>query len=115
MHLTLYQYYVSARRIIRIPETTKAGTILETFHIRSNPSSYRGIFCRLIEYGGDSTALTSPESFSLSTGVPAQAKGQSRCDLKLAKELDYEARSMFILQIVAEVGKILKDCDWYLN
>ena len=80
--------------------------MLETFYIRSNPSSFRGIACRLIEYGGDSTALKSPKSFSLSSGVPARTKGQSRCDLKLAKKLDYEARSMFVLQIVAEVCKI---------
>ena len=80
--------------------------MLEAFYVRSNPTSFRGISCRLIEYGGDSIALPSPEVFSLSSGVPAEVKGQSRCDLKLAKKLDYEARSTFVLQIVAEVKKI---------
>ena len=94
----------SSSRIIRISETTNVGKILETFFVRSNPKSFRGISCRLIEYGGDSRILKSPETFSLTSGVPAQIKGQSRCDLKLAKKLDYEARSMFVLQIIAEVS-----------
>ena len=99
----LINIHCSSSRIIRIPETTKVGTLLETFYVRSNPQSFRGIACRLIEYGGDSAVLNSPETFSLTSGVPAQTKGQSRCDLKLSKKLDYEARSMFVLQIIAEV------------
>ena len=93
----------SSSRIIRISETTNVGKLLEKFYVRSNPKSFRGISCRLIEYGGNSRSLKSPETFSLTSGVPAQTKGQSRCDLKLAKKLDYEARSMFLLQIIAEV------------
>jgi hypothetical protein len=96
--------HFSSTRIIRISETTNVGKLLETFYVRSNPKSFRGISCRLIEYGGDSKSLKYPETFSLTSGVPAQTKGQSRCDLKLAKKLDYEARSMFVLQIIAEVS-----------
>ena len=33
-------------------------------------------------------------------------KDQSKCNLKLIKKLDYEARSAFIIQIVAEVRYI---------
>ena len=91
-------------RIIRIPETTKVGTTLETFYIRSNPKSFRGIACNLIEYGESSSVLKVPQSFSLSSAVPARTKGQSRCDLKLKEKLDYEARSMFVLQLIAEVS-----------
>ena len=100
-----------SRRIIRIPENTEVDTTLETFYVRSNPKSFRGISCRLIEYDAESTVLKSPQSFSLTSGVPARVKGQSRCDLKLVNKLDYEARSTFVLQVVAEV-KIVKYNRW---
>ena len=103
--------FFRSRRIIRIPENAEVGTTLETFYVRSNPKSFRGISCRLIEYDAESTVLKSPQSFSLTSGVPARVKGQSRCDLKLANKLDYEARSTFVLQVVAEV-KIMKYNRW---
>ena len=98
------QFHFSSSRIIRIPETTEIGTTLETFYIRSSPKSFRGIACNLIEYGESSAVLKAPKSFSLSSAVPAQTKGQSRCDLKLGEKLDYEARSMFVMQVIAEVS-----------
>ena len=101
--MTRKSSYFRSSRIIRIPETTEVGTRLETFYIRSNPKSFRGIACNLIEYGGSSAVLTEPQSFSLSSAVPARTKGQSRCDLKLREKLDYEARSMFVMQVIAEV------------
>ena len=36
-------------------------------------------------------------------GLPTAISDQSRCDLKLKKRLDYETKSSFVLQILAEV------------
>ena len=41
--------------------------------------------------------------FDLDPGVQTNVKEISRCELKLMKKLDYEARSAFIVQIIAEV------------
>ncbi len=40
--------------------------------------------------------------FSVS-GLPTAIPDQSRCDLKLKKKLDYETKSSFVMQILAEV------------
>ena len=90
--------FVGPKRIVKVKETAKVGTLIDTFHVMSNPDAFRGIHCRLHEIGG----RRSKPFFKLSSGFPAQRKGQTRCDLRLAHELDYEARSTFILQIVAE-------------
>ena len=42
--------------------------------------------------------------FDLNPGYKTNVKEISRCDMKLMKKLDYEARSAFIVQIVAEVN-----------
>ena len=42
--------------------------------------------------------------FDLNPGYKTNVKEISRCDMKLMKKLDYEARSAFIVQIVAEVS-----------
>ena len=44
--------------------------------------------------------------FDLNPGYKTNVKEISRCDMKLMKKLDYEARSAFIVQIVAEVSSL---------
>ena len=64
-----------------------------------NPSLFRGISCRVLP-------LEAREFFRIGPGLPTAVKGQSRCDLRLVKQLDYEQRSAFVLQIVAEVSSV---------
>jgi len=40
----------------------------------------------------------------LTTGFQTNLKDLSRCELKLVKQLDFEAKSAFVLKIVAEVS-----------
>lgn len=78
---------------------TPTDYLVNTFIIKENPNLFRGISCRLLP-------KSAREYFSLSNGLPMKSKGESRCDLKLIKELDYESRSSFVLQVVAEVNFI---------
>eukprot|EP00094_Tigriopus_californicus_P003115 TCALIF_02997-PA protein Name:"Similar to Cad86C Cadherin-86C (Drosophila melanogaster)" AED:0.15 eAED:0.15 QI:164/0.72/0.58/1/1/1/12/0/720 len=87
--------FIGAPRIVRIAETTKAGSLIESFIIMENPDVFRGISCQLLPVGAR-------EYFSISPGLPTAIKGESRCDLRLEKELDYESRSSFVLEIIAE-------------
>ena len=85
-----------APRLLKVPETTQPGTLIESFHIRENLQVYRGVHCH----------LEPPEArkyFDLDPGYNTNVKDISKCDMKLMKKLDYEARSAFIVQIVAEV------------
>ena len=70
--------------------------IIESFLIRSNPRLYRGISCKLYP-------KEAREFFKLSNGFQTNVKDLSRCELKLVKPLDFEAKSAFVLKIVAEV------------
>ena len=86
-----------APRLLKVPETTQPGTLIESFHIRENLQVYRGVHCH----------LEPPEArkyFDLDPGYNTNVKDISKCDMKLMKKLDYEARSAFIVQIVAEVN-----------
>ena len=88
-----------APRILKVPETTQPGTLIESFHIRENLQVYRGVHCH----------LEPPEArlyFDLHPGYKTNVKEISKCDMILMKKLDYEARSAFIVQIVAEVRVI---------
>ena len=51
--------------------------------------------------------MAAREFFELDSGLPTAQKGESRCDLRLKKKLDYESRSSFVLQVVAEVRFML--------
>ena len=89
-------YLYRAPRLLKVPETTQPGTLIESFHIRENLQVYRGVHCH----------LEPPEArkyFDLDPGYNTNVKDISKCDMKLMKKLDYEARSAFIIQIVAEV------------
>ena len=84
---------------MKVPEDTQPGTIVESFTIKENNQVYRGIHCHL-----------EPEVarlyFELHPGIKTNVKDQSQCNLKLIKKLDYEARSAFIIQIIAEVSSV---------
>ena len=65
---------------------------------------YRGVHCH----------LEPPEArtyFELHPGFKTNVREISRCDLKLKKKLDYEARSAFILQIIAENAWVDNNAD----
>ncbi len=85
--------------MIQIPEYTKPNSLIESFLVKENEGMFRGISCKLISPGSDAAS-----HFSLGSGLPTATKGESRCDLRLRKPLDYEARSSFVLQIIAEVS-----------
>jgi hypothetical protein len=89
----------SAPRMVLVPEDSVPSTIIESFLIRVNPSLYRGISCRLYP-------KEAREFFKLSSGFQTNLKDLSRCELKLVKQLDFEAKSAFVLKIVAEVSKL---------
>eukprot|EP00095_Tigriopus_kingsejongensis_P012458 maker-scaffold696_size110080-snap-gene-0.13 protein:Tk12458 transcript:maker-scaffold696_size110080-snap-gene-0.13-mRNA-1 annotation:"cad86_drome ame: full" len=96
LELTPHQEaFMGAPRIVRIPETSKADSLIETFIIMENMNVFRGISCQLLP-------VSAREYFKVSPGLPTAIRGESRCDLRLIKELDYEARSSFVLQILAE-------------
>jgi hypothetical protein len=94
--------FKGAPRLIQIPETTPADALIESFIIRENESVFRGINCQLLP----SDAVVT-EHFSLGSGLPTANKEESRCDLRLEKKLDFETRSSFVLQVVAEVSECL--------
>jgi hypothetical protein len=85
--------------MVLVPEDSVPSTIIESFLIRVNPSLYRGISCRLYP-------KEAREFFKLSSGFQTNLKDLSRCELKLVKQLDFEAKSAFVLKIVAEVSKL---------
>ena len=96
--------FIGAPRIIRVPETTQPQELIESFFIRENLQVYRGVHCH----------LEPPESrmyFELHPGFKTNVREISRCDLKLKKKLDYEARSAFILQIIAENAWVDNNAD----
>lgn len=84
-----------APSIVRLSETTPENTLIESFIIKENPKLFRGIVCQLLPKAAH-------EFFTLSHGLPMKDKGRTRCDLRLKKKLDYESRSSFVLQILAE-------------
>ncbi len=49
-------------------------------------------------------------TFSPTLGLPTALDGVSRCDLRLKTRLDYETRSSFVLQLIAEVRAIDTVC-----
>ena len=96
--------FIGAPRIIRVPETTQPQELIESFFIRENLQVYRGVHCH----------LEPPEArmyFELHPGFKTNVREISRCDLKLKKKLDYEARSAFILQIIAENAWVDNNAD----
>ena len=84
-----------APSIVRMSETTPENALIESFIIKENPKLFRGIRCQL-------QPKAAREFFTLSPGLPMKNKGTTRCDLRLKKPLDYESRSSFVLQILAE-------------
>ena len=87
-----------SRKIVTVMEDAAVGSLLETFLVASNPEAFRGIRCQLYEL--PATFETSePAAFSITTGVPSQLTGVSRCDLRLARPLDFEARSTYVIQV----------------
>ena len=90
--------FLGAPRIIKVPESTQVGTLIKSFHIRENLQMYRGVHCHL-------EPAEARLYFDLHPGFKTNVKELSRCDLKLIQKLDYEARSAFIVQIIAEVSK----------
>ena len=82
--------------MVLVPEDSAPNKILESFLIRVNPTLYRGISCRLYP-------KEAREFFKLSNGFQTNLKDVSRCELKLVKPLDFEAKSAFVLKVVAEV------------
>lgn len=87
--------FIGAPRILKVPESTQPGQLIHSFHIRENLQVYRGVHCHL-------EPAEAEIYFDLDPGVKTNVKDISQCDLKLMKKLDYESRSAFILQIVAE-------------
>ena len=57
---------------------------------------FRGVHCHL-------EPKEARKYFDLESGTQTNVKDLTECDLRLAKKLDYEARSAFIIQVVAEV------------
>ncbi len=90
------RFFFRAPRILRVPETTQPGTLLETFIIKENLAMFRGVHCHL-------EPLEARLYFDLDPGSQTNVKDLTECQLRLAKKLDYESRSAFIIQIVAEV------------
>ena len=88
--------FFRAPRILKVPENTQPGTLIESFLVRENTQVYRGIHCHL-------EPAIARNYFDLHPGFKTNVKDQSKCNLKLIKKLDYEARSAFIIQIIAEV------------
>jgi hypothetical protein len=82
--------------MVLVPENTPPSKIIESFLVRVNPGLYRGISCRLYP-------KEAREFFKLSSGFQTNLKDLSRCELKLVKPLDFEAKSAFVVKIVAEV------------
>lgn len=96
--------FIGAPRILKVPESTQPGTLIHSFDIRKNLQVFRGVHCHL-------EPAEIEAYFDLNPGYQTNVKEISRCDLKLAKKLDYEARSAFILQIVAENAWVDGDID----
>lgn len=87
---------IRAPRILQVSEQTSPKSLLESFTILENPDLFRGIRCRLLPPSAE-------RFFELDPGLPTPIRGETRCDLRLKKGLDYESRSSFVLQVVAEV------------
>ena len=110
----------SAPRIVRLPETTRPDALVASFIVKENENLFRyskysvalgsneasssllccrGVSCLLLP--SEDPAIR--RHFILTTGIPTAIKGETRCDLRLRKKLDYESRASFVLQVLAEV------------